>query len=311
MTPAQDPALSVVLSVDRTETGAETIDVLRREAGDVPLELVLVGIEGRIPGPPECESSFSRVRRVSSEGASLASARAVGVRAATAPFVAIAETHCFPQPGWAHGVVERLNEGWTGVGPRIEPGNPARRAVALTLFDYGRWMGGPGGQWPDLPGHNAAYRRDALLTALERLPEGMEAENLLQQVMRADGGGLYLDLGIRVRHMNMEHYAAAGREWMAFSRVYACRRAADWGPGRRAIFAAGSPLLPLIRFPRFISAARRSGYLRGLLSGADMLAVALVCSALGELLGYATQRCDPAHTTKFELHRRRWAPSAP
>ncbi len=311
MKPAPGPALSVVLSVDRTETGAETIGALRLEARSVPLELVLVGISGQVPAPPEHESDFWAVRRVSTEGMSLASARTAGVRTATAPYVAIAETHSFPQTGWARGMVARLREGWAGVGPRIEPANPARRAVALTLFDYGRWMGGPQGAWPDIPGHNSAYRRDALLAALERHPDGMESESVLQQAMRTAGGRLYLDLGICVRHLNVEHYLPAAREWVAFSRVYACHRAADWGLGRRTLFAAGSPLLPLIRLPRFVAAARRSGYLRGLLSGADMLAVTLVTSALGELLGYATRRCDPAGTLEFELHRRRWAPSAP
>lgn len=311
MKPAADPALSVVLPVDRTESGTETIDALRPDARDVPLELVLVGIEGRMPAPPEQESDFAAVRRVSSEGMSLPAARTVGVRTATAPYVAIAETHSFPQPGWARGLVERLDEGWVGVGPRIQAANPARRAVALTLFDYGRWMGGPQGAWPDIPGHNSAYRRDALLSALERVPDGMDAELVIQQEMQAAGGEFYLDLGVRVMHINVERYGAAARDWQVYSRVYATRRAASWGSARRVLYAAGSPLLPLIRFPRFVSAARRGGHLGALLRGIDMLAVSLVCSAFGEMLGYATLRCDPAATVDIELHRRRWAPSAP
>ncbi len=129
--------------------------------------------------------------------------------------------------------------------------------------------------------------------------------------MRAAGGELYLDLGIRVRHINMEHYAACAGEWVAFSRVYAAQRAANWGLARRALYAAGSPVLPLIRFPRCVANARRAGYLRQLLRGIDILAVALTASAAGESLGYATGRGDPSGTLKFELHRRRWAPSAP
>jgi hypothetical protein len=305
------PALSAVLCVDHTQCGAETVGALRRDAREVPLELVLVGINGRRPEPPEDTADFAAVRLVVHEGAALSDARVAGMRAAAAPYVVINETHSFPQPGWARGIVRRLDEGWAAVGPAITPANPVRKAVAMTVFDYGRWMSGPPGPWPDIPGHNSAYRRDILLAALERMPRGMDAENLLQGEIRAAGGRLYLDMGVRVAHMNVEHYGAAGREWRAFSRVYAARRAANWGPFRRAVYAAGSPLLPMIRFSRLIRPARRGGYLGRLLRGVDIVAVSLVGSAFGEMLGYVTLRCDPSATLDVELHRRRWAPSAP
>lgn len=311
MPPAAEPALSAVLCVDRTETGAETIADLRREAGRVPLELVLVGIDGRRPEPPQGAQDFAAVRLVAHPDSELPAARVTGVRAASAPYVVITETHCFPEPGWAEGLVKRLEEGWVGVGPRIVPANPTRRAVAMTLFDYGRWMSGPAGIWSDLPGHNSAYRRDALLAALGRFPDGMDAETVMQGYLRAAGGELYLDLGVRVRHMNVESMSAASREWRAFSRVYAVRRATHWGAARRTVYAGGSPLLPPIRFARVVAAARRGGYLAQLLRGIDILAVAIVSSAFGELLGYATMRCDPSATLDVELHRRRWAPNAP
>jgi hypothetical protein len=270
-----------------------------------------VGINGHRPKPPEDAPEFASVRLVAHEGAALSDARVAGVHAAAAPYVAINETHSFPQRGWAKAIVRRLDEGWAAVGPAIVPQNPVRKAAAMTLFDYGRWMSGPPGPWPDLPGHNSAYRRDILLAGLERMPDGMDAETLVQGEIRAAGGQLYLDMGVRVAHMNVEQYRAAGREWRAFSRVYAARRAANWGPFRRAVYVAGSPLLPAIRLFRLIGSARRGGYLGRLLRGIDIVSVSLVSSALGEMLGYATRRCDPSATLDVELHRRRWAPSAP
>lgn len=312
MSTADGPELSVILPLDRTSTGAETIEALRPQAGEVAMELVLVGIDDRALEPPREGGDFAAVALLTSPGKALPDARRAGVQVATAPYVAFAETHSFPQPGWARSLVDRLDEGrWAGVGPAVEPGNPARRAVALTLFDYGRWMAGPSGPWPDLPGHNTAYRRDALLAALDRFPAGLEAETLMHHRMREAGDELYLEMRARVRHMNMEHYRACAGEWLGFSRVYAARRGADWGRLRRLVYAAGSPLLPLIRLPRMMVAARRGGYLRGLLGGIDILAVALTASAAGECLGYFTRRCDPSATLVFELHRRRWSPSAP
>jgi hypothetical protein len=303
--------LAAILGVDHTRCGAETVATLRREARDVPLELVLVGVNGLRPEPPEEAADFAAVRLVAHDGAALSDARVAGIRAAAAPYVVINETHSFPQRGWARGIVKRLDEGWAAVGPAIVPANPARRARAMTLFDYGRWMSGPSGPWPDLPGHNSAYRRDALLAALDRMPDGMDAETLLQGEIRDAGGELYLDMNVQVAHMNVERYGAAGREWRDFSRVYAARRAASWGRFRRAVYAAGSPLLPMVRLARLIRSARRGGYLGRLLRGLDIVSVSLVGSAYGEMLGYLTLRCDPSATMDVELHRRRWAPSMP
>jgi hypothetical protein len=311
MPAARAPALSAILCVDHTRCGAETVAALRREAREVPLELVLVGVDGHRPDPPDEAADFAAVRLVVHEGVALSDARTDGIRAATAPYVAITETHSFPQRGWASGIVRRLDEGWAAVGPAIGPANPVRKARAMTVFDYGRWMGGPQGPWPDLPGHNSAYRRDAVLAALEQMPDGMDAETLLQVEMRRAGGKLYLDMGIHVAHLNVEQYGAAGNEWRDFSRVYAARRAANWGFLRRAVYAAGSPLLPMIRLARLIRSAQRGGYLGPLLGGLDIVFVALVGSAFGEMLGYLTLRCDPSATLEVELHRRRWAPSAP
>jgi hypothetical protein len=118
-------------------------------------------------------------------------------------------------------------------------------------------------------------------------------------------------MGVHVAHLNVEQYGAAGNEWRDFSRVYAARRAAHWGVFRRAVYAAGSPLLPMIRLFRLIRSAQRGGYIAPLLRGLDIVFVSLVGSAFGEMLGYFTLRCDPSATLEVELHRRRWAPSAP
>lgn len=305
-----EPDLSAILAVERAEQGRELIEVLRRRAREAAIELVLVGI-GAEPAGDVDDSGFHSVTSLHAPGSTLAEARELGARRAAGPVVVVCETHSFPEEGWARGIVARIGEGWAAVGPVVRPFNPARRGVAATVFDYGRWMGGPEGAWPDLPGHNTAYRRDALLAALDEFPGGMDAETLMQSRIREAGGELYLDPGVVTHHMNMESFSGAAREWLVFARVFAARRAAGWSPLRRAIYAAGSPLLPLIRMPRFLAAARRSGHLRALFAGFDLFLIVLLASAAGELMGYATRRCDPAGTIHFELERRRWAPSAP
>ena len=62
----------------------------------------------------------------------LAQARAVGVRAATAPLVYLAETHAFPQPGFVEEIILAHDQGWTAVVPAVENGNPGEPVVLRT-----------------------------------------------------------------------------------------------------------------------------------------------------------------------------------
>src|SRR6185503_13506921 len=85
---------------------------------------------------------------VSIGSASLHEARAIGVEHAAGEYVMLAEDHCLPDPDWAQAIVDRLEEGWDGVGPVLRPGNVTSRwAEGSFLIGYGEWMmpvtGGP------------------------------------------------------------------------------------------------------------------------------------------------------------------------
>ena len=107
----------------------------------------LVGIDGRAPEPPEASSDFAAVRLVYLGGALAPRPRGSPARERQ------------PRPTWPlpRRTASRSRAGrtaWSRASARggrawgrlSSPANPARRAVALTVFDYGRWMGGPPGR---------------------------------------------------------------------------------------------------------------------------------------------------------------------
>lgn len=300
------PELSAVLATDRLETAAEMIEHLRLRTGEVQLELVLVGVEGHVPDEPAPEG-FAAVRTLAVPGASLASARAAGVRAAHAPLVALVETHCFPEPGWARMLVERWREGWPAIGPAIDIENPSASSWASLILDYGPFLDADSGPRRYVPGHNSAYDREQLLENGVELEAALENETLFHWRLAAEGRPAYLDGRVRVRHMNVTQSGAAARQWFHHSRLFAARRAAGWPAAHRALYVAGSPLLTVLFAARTLGDASRLGRLSEVVRAAPLVVACVAGRTAGELTGYLTLRADVAGTNPYELHRARYA----
>jgi hypothetical protein len=83
-------------------------------------------------------------------------------------------------------------------------------------------------------------------------------------------------------------------------------RARDWGAGRRLAYAAGSPLIPLVRFRRIRRYVRRSPDAPSLARLGPALALALGVSAFGEFVGYLLGRGKTDHLYDMELHKVRY-----
>lgn len=298
--------LSAVLATDRLETADEMIEHLRLRTGEVRLELVLVGIEGRVPGEPAREG-FAGVRTLATPAASIPAARAAGVRAADAPLVVLVETHCFPEPGWARALVDRWREGWLAIGPTIGNDNPSARGWASLILDYGPFVQAEPGPRREIPGHNSAYDRQLLLDMGGQLEAALENETLLHWRLAATAQQPYLDDGARVRHLNVTRAGAAARQWFHNARLFAARRAAGWAPSRRVLYAAGSPLLTVLFTSTALRHAGRVGHLFDVIRASPLVAASVTARAAGEMAGYLTLRADVAAVNPYELHRARYA----
>jgi hypothetical protein len=220
---------------------------------------------------------------------SMAAARAAGVHAATCPYVAFTEEHCFPEPGWAEAILEAFEHHRAdAVGPVIENANPALSLSWANLFtEYGLWMAPhPGGLMNHLPGHNSAYRRDRLLAPNEFLVSSLESEFAMHARWHALGRRLWLEPSARVHHVNMTDVWAHLRAACAFQQPWANSRAAEWRLARRLAYAFSWPLIAAVRLPRVVSAIRRAGKGRSLPILLPPIIIGLLASAFGEFLGY-------------------------
>jgi glycosyltransferase involved in cell wall biosynthesis len=306
-----EPLLSVVIVTDVYETIRKTVRHLRAQTVADRIELVVVAPEGRLDLDEAAlaELHSHRVIRVA-EIRSLSWARAPGIREARAPIVALAESHCFPEPEWAERLLAAHADGWAAVGPAVFNANPGSVVSWVNLFlDYGPWLGPtPGGQMDDLPGHNSSYKRELLLEYGERLEAMLEAETIMHADLRDRGHRLYQEPSARAAHVNVTRTAAWIGERFQTGRRFGSARSHAWPPWRRAVYAAGSPMIPVVRLRRLRRDLARTGTGRELRGyGYVLLGFALAVSAAGELVGYATGSGDSMFAlSRIELHKQRY-----
>jgi hypothetical protein len=160
---------------------------------------------------------------------------------------------------------------------------------ANLFLDYGAWVQHAGGDVGDVPGHNSAYKREILLSSAGDLGALMEIETMFHWALRRRGHRLGVEPRAVLYHTNVSLPSAWLAERWHAGRVFAATRARGWTWGRRFLFTAGSPLIPLIRIRRILREIRRAELHRRLLPGIlPTLAVSLLVSAAGEMIGYAT-----------------------
>ena len=172
---AASPRLSVILVTDRYETVRRMVESLAAQARREEVELVFVApASAAIPVDAAELRIFGAAHVVEVDSVQrLAQARAVGVRAATAPLVYLAETHAFPQPGFVDEVIRAHELGWSAVVPAVENGNPGDGAWSwsILLLDYGdRLAINPPGERLKLGPHNTAVARELLVQLDGDLP---------------------------------------------------------------------------------------------------------------------------------------------
>lgn len=304
------PELSVVLiTPDSFDTIRQTTKCIVRQSVRDRIELVIVApATARIDVDESAVAPLAGVQIVRLQSVTpTGPARAAAIRAARAPVVAFAEEHCFPAPGWAEALIEAHRGDHAAVGPAMRNANPDTVVSwADFLIGYGPWAAPVERcEMEYLPGHNSSYKRARLLAYDESLDTLMEAETILMWDLRSKGHRLLLEPAAQTAHMNFGLW----RPWLAVSfhngRAFADTRASSWSHVRRLAFAAGSPLIPLVRLARTLGNARRLGRGPWFLSRlVPTLCVGLTFDAIGQMIGYAAG-AGAAHEkmAEFEWHR--------
>jgi len=308
---ASAPALSVIVLVpDRFETVERTVRHLTRQTARDRIELVFVSPQPGLAVPEDAVKPCWGWVVVSVDRlTSTSNARAAGIRHARAPVVGLVEDHCFPAPMWAEALIRAHAAPWAGVGPAVFNANPSTRVSwANLLIEYGPWIAPrEKAVWSHIPGHNSSYKRDVLMTCGERLGTLMEAESVLQWELQRAGHRFTVERSAHTRHENFSRFRPSVRLRLNGGRLFAANRCRHWPWPLRLLYAAGSPLLPIVRTwraGRDCARGKATAWKPALLAVTFAL---LVADAAGELIGYlAGAGHAMRRLTDLEFHRERF-----
>jgi hypothetical protein len=310
--PQNNAALSVVMvSPDSFGTIRTTLTALRRQTACAQMEVLVVG-------PPavgaDLETAdfgeFASWQHIECDATQSSSEmRVAGIRAASAPVIALTEDHCFPARGWAEALIARHAEPWAGVGALFKNANPGSAVSwANFLIEYGDWIDPQkGGEIHHIGGHNSSYKKELLLAYGDRLPEILQAESAMQWDLATRGGRFYLEPQARMIHLNFARFGPSIKLRYYGGRLFAANRARDWGFGKRLLFTLASPLIPLIRSWRSTRTLVSSGRSDLLLRVMPISMILLAFDGLGEMVGYASGAGNSMQwLTGIEFHRQRF-----
>lgn len=216
----------------------------------------------------------------------------LGVKHARGDVVFLTEDHCAPNPDWLRSLHVKLLPGRSGVGGSIETDPDTRGATWAFYFSDFFPYAPPITEGPAraLSVCNAAYRREDLEHVRASWENGFH-EPTVNHALQASFGPLWLvqDAGIRVRRDVSLRDAMVERYTQG--RLFAADRVKGGSAIRSVLYAALSPLLPLVFLTRMAAKAKNQPATswRFLRSFPQLCCLVLAWSA-GETSGYLTRR---------------------
>jgi len=301
------PALSVILPCEEGfEYVRRTVRALRMQTVRDQIELVLVTTTNQtLDFDSEEINGFHSVRVVVAPGLLGNRARAAGIRCAAAPIVALAEDHCYPEPGWAAALIATFEGGWSAVGPAMYNANPGSALSWVNLLlAFGPWVApAEAGAVAQLPWHNATYKRAPLLEYGGDLGELMDVEGMLQRDLARKGHRFYHEVAAQTYHLNVSRFSSTVIHRLDASRLFAGYRSRRWSPLKRLAYILGAPSIPLIRLWRTLPMLRKVDARPSVVARIlPVLVGCLVLDTLGETVGYALGAGDTV--SKVEMFER-------
>ena len=261
----------VVVTRDTARTLQPILAALAEQSIAERLEVVIVAPETEAGEPaPRFRDAFGECTVVpggpiDNRGA----AAALGVRAATAEFVAISENHCFPEKDWAERTLAAFRgNARVAIGPAVVNANPETTlSVAMHAAGYGLFPSdAEAGPRAGLPHHNSSYRRSVLTDFGETLEHLLADERRLQARLIEDGHDLFFDPSIVKRHINEATWRLVAGLALDCGRRYGGTRARGWPWWRKIVYAGATPLVsvPIFRRLRNLLPDDRSAGAHGL-----------------------------------------------
>lgn len=308
-------SLAMIVSTDDTfETCRRSTEYLLQQTALEKLEMVVVcPSAGHLNADIGVLERFGAYRIVEvGRSVSTGQMLAAGIRAATSPYVMYIEEHNFPPPETAEKALEVMaGTDRVALGFGMVPANPGLVAWAHLYAQFGR-VAAPVTPGPvsSLGGHHAVYLRNMLLEYGEDLEPLMGNEAVLHEDLRLKGTEMYLLGDVVIPHVQISRFSSFLRHEFMSQRIYGDARAAvlHWTTARRLLYAAGAPLVPLLRVLRAIGHIRRSGRGRALLPQVvPVMLAGMTAGAVGEALGYLVGARESDVSGRFEIELDRYA----
>src|SRR4029078_11441737 len=237
---------SVVIATDNFARVAVLVESLSKQTIADRLELIFVASHPQtIHANREKASGFHTVEVVEiAPIVALATARATGVRRATAPYVFIAETHAYPDPDFCERLVAALSSEWSVVVPGFRNANPVNAfSWAGFLSDYGPWIYRlPEGETDRAPSHDAAFRKSVLMEFEDRLENALTFGDELYLGLKARGHRAWFEPRAGIQHVNIQRARSFIGERFRSGVLIGGYRSVRWGYARRLAYAGGAPL---------------------------------------------------------------------
>ena len=311
--------LAVLLPTDKPETIQGVLARLRRQTLCKKIEVVITTPNpGAFAELKQRETAFAAIHVIPINNlVPLGNARAEAVRAATAPFVFLGETHSFAAvDSWAEKLLAKHREGWTIVVPGFKNANPRNGlSWAGFLLDYGNWLEeSPPGEIEYWPLNNASCATAPLIDQGDLLEHGLSHGDQLLLALRERGHKAYLESTAILTHLNLTRAWAWFDERWVGGVLVARQRSQSWTMARRILYVLASPLIGLVLFARVLGPARRAIKRHELSIGilASMLAGTIV-QGFGEMLGYThlgNGLRSEQRMTEYEINKVRYVSSS-
>jgi hypothetical protein len=237
--------------------------------------------------PAEVREHFAFARFHERRGALVPELWRDGIDLTTGELVALTISPMEPTPNWVETIRNRLGH-VDAVGGAIEPGE------RLRLVDWAEYfcryvndmLPFPPCESVDLPGDNAAYRRDGLVQAGHSWADGFWEPDV-HRALKAAGRTLVHDPALVVRQGRSAGFTAFVRQRLVHGRAYGRQRGVHFGVARNlagVLLAFVVPGILLLRQAGAVLAKRRH---RGaLVASLPALLAFDVAWAVGEALGH-------------------------
>jgi hypothetical protein len=226
---------------------------------------------------------------------------------ASGEIIGLLEDHGRPDPHWCAQILEAHRQGYAAIGGAIENGIDRPLNWAVYFCDFYRYQNPvPEGESPFVSDANVAYKRSAL-ESIRLVWQETFQETAVNEALASRGQVLALSPKLIVyQHRSNLRLGSALKERLIWGRSYAVSRSQRAGGLKRAIYAALSPLLPVVLLWRMTaSVSKKRQDLRAFFKVLPLTAVLLGSWSLGELLGYVTARPDLSRSSVLD------APSPP